>query len=114
MGAKPVSRTLNCRSKAATLIIQAGCLLPGTTRPRQPEPLGYGGGGRESGARVDPGGQASRPARADPDINRNRLIGNVPARQRNAYMSIAAGKRASGHTTANLYPYQRANRGNLA
>jgi hypothetical protein len=40
----------------ATLIIQAGCLVPATTRPRQPEPSDRGGGGQEtrSHARWDP------------------------------------------------------------
>ncbi len=36
----------------ATLIIQAGCLVPSTSRPRQPEPLGYGGG-RDLAARLE-------------------------------------------------------------
>ena len=78
----------------ATLIIQAGCLVPGTTRPRQPEPPGYGGGGQGSGSRAHPGRQVSRPARADLDINRNRLSGNVPAQRRNAHMLLQMG---SGH-----------------
>jgi hypothetical protein len=78
----------------ATLIIQAGCLVPGTTRPRQPEPPGHGGGGQGSGSRAHPGRQVSRPARADLDINRNRLSGNVPAQRRNAHMLLQMG---SGH-----------------
>ena len=78
----------------ATLIIQAGCLVPGTTQPRQPEPPGHGGGGQGSGSRAHPGRQVSRPARADLDINRNRLSGNVPAQRRNAHMLLQMG---SGH-----------------
>ena len=78
----------------ATLIIQAGCLVPGTTRPRQPEPPGHGGGGQGSGSRAHPGRQVSRPARADLAINRNRLSGNVPAQRRNAHMLLQTG---SGH-----------------
>ncbi len=78
----------------ATLIIQAGCLVPGTARPRQPEPPGHGGGGQGSGSRAHPGRQVSRPARADLDINRNRLSGNVPAQRRNAHMLLQMG---SGH-----------------
>jgi len=78
----------------ATLIIQAGCLVPGTTRPRQPEPPGHGGGGQRSGSRAHPGRQVSRPARTDLDINRNRLSGNVPAQRRNAHMLVRVG---SGH-----------------
>ena len=78
----------------ATLIIQAGCLVPGTTRPRQPEPPGHGGGGQGSGSRAHPGRQVSRPARADLDINRNRLSENVPAQRRNAHMLLQTG---SGH-----------------
>ena len=78
----------------ATLIIQAGCLVPGTTRPRQPEPPGHGGGGQRSGSRAHPGRQVSRPARTDLDINRNRLSGNVPAQRRNAHMLVLVG---SGH-----------------
>ncbi len=66
----------------ATLIIAAGCLIPGTTRPRQPEPPDRGGGSRGSGSRAHPGRQVSRPARADLDINRNRLSGTVPVRRR--------------------------------
>ena len=75
-------------------VIQAGCLVPGTARPRQPEPPGYGGGGQGSGSRAHPGRQVSRPARADLDINRNRLSGNVPAQRRNAHMLLQMG---SGH-----------------
>ena len=41
----------------ATLIIAAGCLVPGTTRPRQPEPADRGGGAG-SGSRAHPGRQA--------------------------------------------------------
>jgi len=43
----------------ATLIIQARCLVPGTARPRQPEPPGHGGGGQGSGSR--PPGTPSQP-----------------------------------------------------
>jgi len=70
----------------ATLIIQAGCLVPGTIRPRRPEPPGRGGGGQGPGSRAHPGRQVSRPARADLDINRNRLSGTVPAKRRDAHM----------------------------
>jgi hypothetical protein len=70
----------------ATLIIAAGCLVPGTTRPRQPERLGHGGARRQSSAsRAHPSRQVSRPRRTDPDINKNRLSGTVPAWRRNAH-----------------------------
>jgi hypothetical protein len=69
----------------ATLIIAAGCLVPGTTRPRQPEPPEHGGGGRRSGSRAHPGRQVSRPCPAGWDVNRDRLSGNVPAWRRNAH-----------------------------
>jgi hypothetical protein len=49
----------------ASLIIAAGCLVPGTTRPRQPEPPDRGGGRAGPGSRAHPGRQVSRPARAD-------------------------------------------------
>ncbi len=79
----------------ATLIIQAGCLVPGTTRPRRPEPSSRGDGGQpSSGSRAHPGRQVSRPARADLDINKNRLSGNVPAWRRGAHMVLQL---ASGH-----------------
>jgi integrase len=78
----------------ATLIIRAGCLVPGTTRPRRPEPPGHGGGGQGSGSRAHPGRQVSRPARADLDINRNRLSGTVPAKRRDAHIMAQS---AAGH-----------------
>ena len=78
----------------ATLIIAAGCFVPGTTRPRQPEPPARGGGGRGSGSRAHPGRQVSRPARADRDANRDRLSGTVPAKRRNAHMMAQS---AAGH-----------------
>ena len=78
----------------ATLIIAAGCLVPGTTRPRQPEPPDRGGGSRGSGSRAHPGRQVSRPARTDMDINRNRLSRTVPVQRRNAHMMVQAG---NGH-----------------
>ena len=71
----------------ATLIIAAGCLVPGTARPRQPEPPDRGGG-RGSGSRAHPRRQVSRPPRADPDINQARLSGTVPAKRRNAHMLV--------------------------
>jgi len=77
----------------ATLIIAAGCLVPGTTRARQPEPPDRGGG-RGSGSRAHPGRQVSRPRRADPDINQARLSGTVPAKRRNAHMLVQP---ADGH-----------------
>jgi hypothetical protein len=77
----------------ATLIIAAGCLVPGTTRPRQPEPPDRGGG-RGSGSRAHPGRQVSPPRRADPDINQARLSGTVPAKRRNAHMLVQS---AGGH-----------------
>lgn len=50
----------------ASLIIQAGCLVPGTTRPRQPQRADRGGGRWQfSGSRAHPGRQISRPRRAD-------------------------------------------------
>jgi integrase len=70
----------------ATLIIAAGCLVPGTTRPRQPEPADRGGGRRPfSASRAHTGRQVSRPRRADPDLDKNRLSGTVPAWRRNAH-----------------------------
>ena len=69
----------------ATLVIAAGCLVPGTTRPRQPEPPEHGGGGRRSGSRAHPGRPVSRPCPAGRDVNRDRLSGNVPAWRRNAH-----------------------------
>jgi len=89
----------------AALIIAAGCLVPGTTRPRQPEPPDRGGG-RGSGSRAHPGRQVRRPRRADPDINQARLSGTVSARRRNAHMLVQSAGRASGHTMANLCPYR--------
>ena len=77
----------------ATLIIGAGCLVPGTTRPRQPEPPDRGGG-RGSGSRAHPGRQVRRPRRADPDINQARLSGTVPVKRRNAHMLVQS---AGGH-----------------
>jgi integrase len=77
----------------ATLIIAAGCLVPGTTRPRQPEPPDRGGG-QGSGSRTHPGRQVSRPRRAGPDINQARLSGTVPAKRRNAHMLVQS---AGGH-----------------
>jgi hypothetical protein len=77
----------NAAEDIATLIIAAGCLVPGTTRPRQPEPPDCGGG-RGSGSRAHPGRQVSRPRRADPDINQARLSGTVPAKRRNAHMLV--------------------------
>jgi hypothetical protein len=71
----------------ATLIIAVGCLVPGTTRPRQPEPP-HLGGGRGSGSRAHPGRQVRRPRRADLDINQARLSGTVPAKRRNAHMLV--------------------------
>ena len=71
----------------ATLIIAAGCLVPGTTRPRQPEPPDRGGG-RTSGSRAHPSHQVSRPRRADLDINQARLSGTVPAKRRNAHLLV--------------------------
>jgi hypothetical protein len=79
----------------ASLIIAAGCLVPGTTRPRQPEPPDRGGGRAGPGSRAHPGRQVSRPARADPDINRNRFSGTVPAKRRNAHMMAQT---AGGHS----------------
>jgi Phage integrase family len=52
----------------ASLIIQAGCLVPGTTRQRQPEPPDRGGR-RGSVSRAHPGRQVGRPGRTDLDIN---------------------------------------------
>ena len=70
----------------ATLIIAAGCLIPGTTRPRQPERPGHRGTRWQSSAsRAHPGRQVSRPWRKDPDLNRNRLSGTVPKWRRNAH-----------------------------
>ena len=69
----------------ASLIIAAGCLIPGTTRPRQPEPPDRGGGGRGTGSRAHTGRQVGNPRRADLDINKNRLSGIVPAKRRNAH-----------------------------
>ena len=77
----------------ATLIIAAGCLVPGTTRPRQPEPPDRGGG-RRSGSRAHPGLQVRRPRRADPDINQARLSGTVPVKRRKAHMLVQS---AGGH-----------------
>jgi hypothetical protein len=59
----------------ATLIVAAGCLVPSTTRLRQPEPPDRGGGGRGSGSYTHPGRRVSRPRRAEPDINQTRLSG---------------------------------------
>jgi integrase len=70
----------------ASLIIAAGCLVPGTTRPRQPERLGHCGTRRQgSGSHAHPSRQVGRPRRADPDINKNRLSGTVPAWRRNVH-----------------------------
>jgi hypothetical protein len=70
----------------ATLIIAAGCLVPGTTRPRQPERLGHGSTRWQSSAsRAHPGRQVGRPRRTDPDINKSRLSGTAPAWRRNAH-----------------------------
>jgi integrase len=79
----------------ASLIIAAGCLVPGTTRPRQPEPPDRGGGGRGSGSRAHPGRQVSRPGRADREVNKARLSGTVPAKRRNAHMMMQT---AGGHS----------------
>jgi integrase len=55
----------------ATLIIAAGCLVPGTNRTRQRERLGHGSTRwQSSGSRAHPGRQVSRPRRTDPDINK--------------------------------------------
>jgi len=80
----------------ATLIIQAGCLVPGTTQPRLPEPSTRGDGGQpSSGSRAHPGRQVGRPGWADLDINKTRLSGNVPAWRRGAHMMAQA---AAGHS----------------
>ncbi len=50
--------------------------------------------GQGSGRRAHPGRQVSRPARADLDLNENRLSGTVPAKRRNAHMMVQLG---SGH-----------------
>jgi integrase len=78
----------------ATLIIAAGCLVPGTTRPRQPGPPDRGGGSRGSGSYANPGRQVSRPRHADPDINQARLSGTASAKRRNAHMMVQS---AGGH-----------------
>lgn len=70
----------------ATLIIAAGCLVRGTTRPRQPERPRRANPRRQSSAsRAHAGRQVSRPRRSDPDINKNRLSGTVPAWRRNEH-----------------------------
>jgi hypothetical protein len=43
----------------ATLIIAAGCLVPGTCRPRQPEPPDRGGGRRGSDSYAHPDGRSA-------------------------------------------------------
>jgi Phage integrase family len=78
----------------AALIIAAGCLIPGTIRPRQPEPPNRGGGGQGTGSRAHPGRQVGNPRRADLDINKNRLSGTVPAKRRNAHTMAQS---AAGH-----------------
>jgi integrase len=78
----------------ATLIIAAGCLVPGTTRPRQPEPPDRGSRRQGSGSRAHPGRQVTRPRRADLDINKTRLSRNVPARRRHAHLLQQS---AAGH-----------------
>jgi integrase len=71
---------------ATLIIIAAGCLVPGTTRLRQPERLGHGSTRwQASASRAHPGRQLSRPRRKDPDINKSRLSGTVPAWRRNAH-----------------------------
>ena len=79
----------------ASLIIAAGCLVPGTTRPRQPEPPDRGGEGHGPSSRAHPGRQVNRPGRADRDVNKDRLGGTVPAKRRNAHMMAQA---TSGHS----------------
>jgi integrase len=78
----------------ATLIIAAGCLVPGTCRPRQPEPPDRGGGRRGSYSYAHPGRQVSRPRHTGPDINQARLSGTAPAKRRNAHMMVQS---AGGH-----------------
>jgi integrase len=70
----------------ATLIIAAGCLVPGTTRPRQPERVSHGGTRWQANAsRAHSGRQVSRPRWKDPDIDKDRLSGTVAAWRRNAH-----------------------------
>ncbi len=72
----------------ATLIIAAGCLVPGTARPRQPEPPDRGGGSRESDSYAHPGRQVGRPRHTDPDIKQARLSGTASTKRRNAHMMV--------------------------
>jgi integrase len=77
----------------ATLIIAAGCLVPGTTRPRQPGRLD--GGNRRSGTCAHPGHQVRQPAHTSRQDSKDWLSGVVPAKRRNAHQKTQA---TTGHS----------------
>jgi len=94
----------------ATLIIQAGCLVPGTTRPRQPEPPGHGGGGQRSRQPRPPWTPSQSPGTHGPGHQQEPAQRERSGAAAQRAHAGAGGKRVSGHTTANLCPYRHADK----
>ncbi len=78
----------------ATLIIAAGCLIPGTTRPRQPEPPDRGGGSRGSGSRAHPGTPGQSASTRGPGHQQEPAQRDCSRAAAHAHMMVQAG---NGH-----------------